>query len=255
MAKVTDLYWTNIVLSDKIIIGAIQELSPSSAAGPDDIPSSLLVNCATELAQFLLIIFTHLLSSGVPPSFIRVAFTPVFKSGDVSTPSNYRPISLTSVISKVLERIIRKQVFSFIDKKGCLNSIQHGFRSGRSCLSALLNVFDDIMHMLDCGGYVYMVYLDFSNALKKVNHGIIFLKLKALWITGNIDMWFYHFLTRWSHFVRLPDRISADSPVLNGVPHGTVLGPLLFLIMIAGINKDVSESNLISFCWWYTGLY
>ena len=125
--------------------------------------------------------FTHSLSSGVvPPSFKRAAITPVFKSGDRSVPSNYRPISLTSVISKVLQRIIRKQVSSFIDKKGFLNNTQHGFRSGRSCLSALLNVFDEIMHMLDGGGSVDMVYLDFFKEFDKVDHGILLHKLKAL---------------------------------------------------------------------------
>ena len=248
MNEDNELYLTNIVLSEKIIIEAIHELSTSSAAGPDGIPSSLLVNCATELAPLLLIVFTHSLSSGVvPPSFKLAAITHVFKSGDRTTPSNYRPISLTSVFSKVLERIIRKQVSSFIDKKGCLNSTQHGFRSGRSCLSALLSVFDDIMHMLEDGGSVDMVYLDFSKAFDKVDHGILLHKLKALGITGHLGIWFFNFLTRRSHFVRLPGAISGDSPVLSGVPQGIVLGPLLFLIMLADIYKDISESNLISF--------
>ena len=113
MSNTTDLYLTDIVLPEKNIIDAIQELSPTSAAGPDGLPSSLLMNCSTELAPFLLLIFTHSLSSGVvPPSFKRAAITPVFKSGDRSVLSNYRPVSLTSVISKVLERIIRKQVSS-----------------------------------------------------------------------------------------------------------------------------------------------
>ena len=206
----------------------------------------MFVYIFTELAPFLLIIFTHPLSSGVvPPSFKRAAITPVFKSGHRSVPSNFQPISLTSVISKELERIIRKQVSSFIDKKCFLNSTQHGFKSGRSCLSALLNVFDDIMHMLDDS--VDMVYLDFSKAFDKVDHGILLHKLKALGITGNLGLSFYNFLTNRSHFVRLPGGISADSPVLSGVPQGTALGLLLFLIMIADINKYISESNLISF--------
>ena len=188
--------------------------------------------------------FTHSLSSGVvPPSFKRAAITPVFKSGDRSVPSNYWPISLTSVVSKVLERIIRKQVSSFIDKKGFLNSTQHGFRSGRSCLSASLNVL-----MTSCTCLMAVVpwtwcILIFRRHLTKWTMAFFFINCKHLELLGI----FYNFLTNRSHFVRLPGGISADSPVLSGVSQGTVLGPLLFLIMIADINKDISESNLISF--------
>ena len=103
------------------------------------------------------------------------------------------------------------------------------------------------MHVLDGGGSADMVYLDFSKAFDKVDHGILLHKVKALGITGNLGMWFYNFLTNRSHFVRLPGGISADSPVLSCVPQDTVLGPLPFLIMIADINKYISESNLISF--------
>ena len=164
------LFLTDIMLNEDIIIEAIHELSPNSAAGPDSIPSSLLVNCATELAPVLLLIFSHSLSHGViPKSWKRAAIIPIYKSGDKTVPSNYRLISLTSVICKVLERIIRKQVFSFLDQKGCLNSTQHGFRPGRSCLSALLDVFDNIMHMLDSDSSVDMVYLDFSKASPSVS--------------------------------------------------------------------------------------
>ena len=118
----------------------------------------------------------------------RAAIIPIYKSGDKTVQSNYRPISLTSVICKVLERIIRKQVFSFLDQKGCLNSTQHGFRPGHSCLSALLDVFDNIMHMLDSSSSVDMVYLDFTKAFDKVDHGILLHKLRAVGITANIGI-------------------------------------------------------------------
>ena len=141
---------------------------------------------------------------------------------------NYRPISLTSVIIKVLERIIRKQIVAFLVSKGYLNPTQHGFREGHSCLSALLNVFDDIMHLMSGGNTVDMVYLDFAKAFDKVDHGVLLHKIKTLGITGKLGVWLYHFLTHRTHFVRLQGGISHASPVLCGVPQGTVLGPLLF---------------------------
>ena len=88
-----------------------------------------------------------------------------------------------------------------------------------------MDVFDNIMHMLDSDSSVDMVYLDFSKAFDKVDHGILLHKLRALGITGNIGIWLFHFLTDRSHFVRLHGGISEDHPVLSGVPQGTVFGP------------------------------
>ena len=191
----------SLFLTD-IIIEAIHRLSPNSAAGPDCVLSSLLVNCATKPAPVLLLIFSHSLSHEViPKSWKRTAIIPIYKSGDKTVPSNNCPISLTSVICKVLERIIRKQVFSFLDQKGCLNSTQHGFRPAHSCLAVLLDVFDNIMHMLDNNSSVDMVYLYFSKAFDKVDHGILLHKLGAVGITGNIGIWLFHYLTDRSYFV------------------------------------------------------
>jgi len=243
-----NLHMTDITISEPIIMEAIAELSVNSAAGPDGFPTSLLLNCASELAPALNIIFSRSLAQGfIPPCFKRAAIVPVFKSGDKTSPSNYRPISLTSIIMKVFERIVRKQIMSFLIKQGHLNDSQHGFRSGRSCLSALLNVFDNLMHMLDGKSTVDMVYLDFSKAFDKVDHGILLHKIRDLGITGNLGIWLFHFLSDRSHFVRLPGGVSQESPVLSGVPQGTVLGPLLFLIMISDINTNVESSSLISF--------
>ena len=134
-----------------------------------------------------------------------------------------------------------------MNRQGHLNNTQHGFRSGHSCLSALLDVFDDLMHMLSSDTTVDMIYLDFSKAFDKVDHGVLFHKLKDLGITGKLGIWFFQFLTNRTHYVRIPGSISKDSPILSCVPQGTVLGPLLFLIMISDINKGTTSSKLISF--------
>ena len=233
---------SSIVFTDEIVLLAIKELV--SAASPDGIPASHLINCAAELAPILCDLFKHTFSEGfIPPSFKRAAIVPVFKA----KPSNYRPISLTSTICKILERIIRKQVFTYLSDNELFNETQHGFRGGRSCLSALLDVFDNIMNMLGKDPSVDMVYLDFAKAFDKVDHGILLHKLKDLGITGKLGVCFFHFLSNRSHFVRLPGGVSNDHPVISGVPQGTVLGPLLFSIAIFDINKDISSSKLISF--------
>ena len=134
-----------------------------------------------------------------------------------------------------------------MNRQGHLNNTQHGFRSGRSCLLTLLDVFDDLMHMLSSDTTVDMIYLDFSKAFDKVDHGVLLHKLKDLGITGKLGIWFFQFLTNRTHCVRIPGGISKDSPVLSGVPQGTVLGPLLFLIMISDINKGTTSSKLVSF--------
>ena len=116
----------------------------------------------------------------------RAAIVPIYKSGDKSLPSNYRPISLTPILMKILERVIRKQV---IIERGYLNSSQHGFREGRPCLSALLSVYDDLMLMFtESSCSVDMIYLDFSKAFDKVDHGVLLHKLRDMGIAGNLGI-------------------------------------------------------------------
>ena len=165
----SDDYLTDIEIDETIIIDAINELSSTSAAGPDAIPPLLFIICPAKLAPALKLLFTQSLMHGfIPASLKRAAITPVFKSGIKTSPCKNRPISLTSTIIKVFERILRKQVVAFLTRRGHLNNTQHGFRSGRSCLSALLCVFGDLMHMLSSDCTVDMIYLDFSKAFDKV---------------------------------------------------------------------------------------
>ena len=143
------------------------------------------------------------LDAAKEPKVTKVSI-PIYKSGDKTIPSNYRPISLTSVICKVLERIIRKQVFSFHDQKRCLNSSEHRCMLGHSCLSALLDIFHNIMHMLDSNSSVDMVYL-----FKCYNW-------KYWYLVVSLPNWQISFcMIAWG--------ISEDHPVLSGVLQGTVL--------------------------------
>ena len=239
------MFLTNIIITESIIIDFIKELSSNSAAGRDGIPASLLLNYPSELAPSLLILFKQSMDSGViDPSFKEAAIVPVFKSGDRTVPSNYRPISLTSVIIKVFERVIRKQIVTFLISNGHLNPTKHGFRGGRSCLSALLSVFDDVIQLLST---VDMVYLDFTKAFDKVDHGVLLHKIKMLGITGKLSVWLYHFLTGRSQFVRLQGGVNFNSPVISGVPQGTVLSPLLFIILMCDINSGITYSSMASF--------
>ena len=169
------------------------------------------------------------------------------KSGGrtVTVHSNYCPISLTSISIKVLERIICKQIVASLISKGYFNPTQHGFRGGRSCLLALLNVFDDSLQLMTGGNSVDMVYLDFAKAFDMVDHGVLFHTIKTLGITGKLVVWLYYFLTGRTNFVLLQGCVSLDSPVLSGVPLDTVLGPLLFIILMGDINRGISSSMLM----------
>ena len=128
---------TDINITESIIIDSIRELSSNSAAGPDGIPPSLLLNCAHELAPSLLILFKQSLLSGVIAPSLKIRAGIVFKSGDRTVPNNYRPISLTSVIIKVLVRIVRKQIVAFLISNGYLTQLSMGLEedahTGRPC--------------------------------------------------------------------------------------------------------------------------
>ena len=193
-------------------------------------------------------LFLQSLESGIIPDCLkRAAIVPIYKSGDKSLPSNYRPISLTPILMKIFERVIRKQVTQFLTERVYLNSTQHGFREGRSCLSAHLIVYDDLMLMfteLSCS--VDMIYLDFSKAFDKVDHGVLLHKLRDMGIAGNLSIWLHSFLSNRYHFVRLQGGSSTASPVISGVPQGTVLGPLLFLILMSDIDNWVLNAKFVS---------
>ena len=168
---------TNIIINEDMIIDSIKEISRNSSAGPDGMPANLFKECGVELAKPLKKLFSLSIKNGhVPQSWKDAAIVPIHKGGDRSMPKNYRPISLTSIMMKIFERIIRKQLVNFLNVNNLLNPTQHGFRQGRSCLSALLNVYDNILSMLSSAkndSCIDMIYLDYAKAFDKVDHGVL----------------------------------------------------------------------------------
>ena len=172
---------------------------------------------------------------------------PIYKGGSRGEARNYRPVALTSHIIKVFEKVLRNHIVAHMEENNLLNPGQHGFRAGRSCLSQLLSHVENITQILEDGDNVDVIYLDFSKAFDKVDFLVTLRKIKLLGVTGNIGKWIYSFLTGRTQTVIVNGMSSSHSDVKSGVPQGSVLGPLLFLILLGDIDKSVSSAFLSSF--------
>ena len=173
-------------------------------------------------------------------TIIKRTFSPIHKGGSIY----YHPISLTSHNVNIFQRRICKHITRYIESNDMFNSIQHGFRIGHSYLSKLLPHYDTILFSLESGGNVDAVYNDFAKAFDKVYFDILLEKISKLGIGGKLSRWLHSFLTGRSQRVLVNGILSAPSSELSGVPQGSVLGPLLFLILIGDIDDGLLTSVL-----------
>ena len=211
----------------------ICQIKKSKATGPNSIQTNILHLIREVISKPLCLLINLSFSTGVHPELLKIANTiPVFKKGSRLTLSNYRPISLLSNINKIFEKVIFSRVYKYLEFYDCLYEKQFGFRKKHSTSHALISITEQIREALDNNKIAVGIFVDFQKAFDTVNHDILLSKLDHYGLRGNINNWFKSYLTGRKQYVSINGFKSDESVLNHGVPQGSVLGPLLFLIYI-----------------------
>ena len=235
----------DIVFSAVDVESRLRSLKPGKATGIDGLHPLLLKQCASVLSEPFSILFQKSLDTGeLPSEWKKAVIKPIFKKGDTHSVENYRPVSLTPIVSKVMERIVKAEVMEHLLDQSILSEFQYGFLPGKSCESQLLSCMNFWTNCLEEGHPVDIVYMDFKKAFDAVPHQRLLNKLKAYGLGPKITKWLEGFLCGRQQSVSVNGVMSKWAEVTSGIPQGTVLGPVCFLLYINDLPASVKFSSI-----------
>lgn len=231
------------------IHATINKLRTNAASGWDGISSYFLKRYAKILAPVLCHIFnTCFLTSIFPTSLKRAVIHPIFKGGDRNLPNNYRPIAVLSALSKVLERIVNKQIIHYLERFKLLSPNQFGFRKNKSTSDAVHSLINNVTENLNNNKKVLTVFLDLAKAFDTVPVSTLLIKLESIGVRGSPLEFFRSYLSDRSQSVVIDNHKSEELPIQYGVPQGSILGPTLFLVYINSLcNLNVTNAKIVSY--------
>ena len=233
----------------EMVIRAIKDTKNKVNTSPDGIPNVVYKKCIDSIAYPLAIIMQNSLVTGMVPEFWKKAIVkPVFKKGDKSSLDNYRPVSLTCSSSKIMEKVVIKHMVEYLESNRLLSPSQAGFREKRSTSSQMCETVARLNMLLRDERTVDSVFFDFRKAFDSIDHRLLAHKLKTFGFGRGITLWISNFLNDRNQKVKVDESFSSSSQVLSGVPQGSCIGPLLFILYINDIVREIPSTV-------FTGIY